>query len=196
MGLRLLRRAKNLKEQIIKNDRRDPLLKKLPTNAICAEIGVYKGKLSERILEITKPKQLILIDAWSVSVMRDNSDVHNSLTQTDFDLLYSNVTKKFSKYDNVEIIRQNSKDGLNTFTDGYFDWIYIDASHHYEDVLSDLETARNKLKQDGILVGDDYVNSSGKWGDDVILAVDYFAKKYNLKVESLNDQFIIKLSSH
>ncbi len=192
MGLRLLRKAKNLKESIIKNDRRDLLLKKLPKNAICAEVGVYKGKLSERILKITNPKKLVLIDAWSIKMMRDNSDVQNSFTQNDFDLLYSNVLKKFSNNDNIEIIRQNSKDALETFPDEYFDWIYIDASHHYEDVLQDLEMA--KAKAIGIIAGDDYVNAVGKWGDDVIRAVNDFAKKYKLHVESMNNQFIIKLS--
>lgn len=63
MGLRLLRKAKDFKESILKTDRRDFLLKQMPKNSICAEVGVYKGKLSERILKLTNPKKLVLIDA-------------------------------------------------------------------------------------------------------------------------------------
>ena len=62
------------------------------------------------------------------------------------------------------------------FPNEYFDWIYIDASHRYEDVLNDLEMARLKVKLDGLILGDDYVNVVGKWDDDVIRAVDDFAK--------------------
>jgi len=194
MGLRLLRKARDLKESIVSGggDRRDFLLKKLPKNSICAEVGVWKGTLSKRIIKLTKPKRLILIDAWASDMMHDNSDVQN-LTQNDFDLLYSNVLKKFSDNDEVEIIRKNSKEAVKIFPDEYFDWIYIDASHHYEDVLQDLELARLKVKKGGIIAGDDYINAVGKWGLDVIKAVDNFAKKYGLHVESINNQFIIKL---
>lgn len=147
MGLRLLRRVKNLKESMF--ERRNKLLKSLPKNAICAEVGVFKGELSKRILDITKPKKLVLIDAWSTDVMKDNSDVQNSFTQENFDEVYSNVLTKFAKYDHVEIIRRNSIDGMKQFPDSYFDWIYIDASHSYQDVLSDLETAKAKVKHGG-----------------------------------------------
>lgn len=194
MGLRLLRKAKNLKESIIQTDRRDTLLKLLPKYSICAEVGVNQGKLSERIIKLINPKKLILIDAWSVAVMRDNSDLQNSFTQNDFDLLYTHVYNKFVNKNNVEIIRKNSKEALESFPDGYFDWIYIDASHNYDDVLNDLELSRLKVKKDGIITGDDYVDAKGKWGSDVIRAVDDFAKKYGFHIESINDQFIIKLS--
>ena len=113
MGLRLLRKAKDFKEYLLKTDRRDFLLKQMPKNSICAEVGVYKGKLSERILKLTNPKKLVLIDAWSVDVMCDNSDVQNSFTQNDFDLLYSDVCDKFLNKNNCEIIRKSSKEALD-----------------------------------------------------------------------------------
>lgn len=47
---------------IIKN--RIELLKYIPTNGICAEIGVHRGKYSNKILEICQPKELYLIDGW------------------------------------------------------------------------------------------------------------------------------------
>lgn len=126
-------------------------------------------------------------------MMCDNSDVQNSFTQNDFDLLYSDVCEKFLNRNNVEIIRKNSKEALESFPDKYFDWIYIDASHNYDDVLNDLELSRLKLKKNGSIVGDDYVNAVGKWGNDVIRAVNEFSKKYSLHVDSINNQFIIKL---
>lgn len=126
--------------------------------------------------------------------MCNNSDVQNSFTYDYFDLLYTDVCDKFVNKNNVEIIRKNSKEALESFPEGYFDWIYIDASHKYEDVLNNLELSRLKLKEDGIIAGDDYVNAVGKWNDDVIRAVNDFVKKYVLHIKSINNQFIIKLS--
>ena len=59
--------------------------------------------------------------------------------------------------------------------------------------LNDLELALIKVKSDGIIAGDDYVDAKGKWGNDVIRAVNDFATKHNLHVKSINDQFLIKL---
>ena len=191
MGFKLLRRAKNFTRSIF--ERRDQLLKKLPKNAICAEIGVYQGELSQRILNKTNPKKLVLIDAWSTQLMKDNSDVQNSFTQEKFDQMYLNVLTKLQKYGNVEIIRKNSIDAMKFFSDAYFDWVYIDASHEYQDVLDDLETALIKVKSGGIIAGDDYVNAPNKWGDDVIRAVNDFSAKHSLHVKLINDQFMIKL---
>ena len=191
MGFKLLRRAKNFTRSIF--ERRDQLLKKLPKNAICAEVGVYQGELSQCILNKTNPKKLVLIDAWSTQVMKDNSDVQNSFTQEKFDQMYLNVLTKLQKYDNVEIIRKNSIDAMKFFSDAYFDWVYIDASHEYQDVLDDLEIALIKVKPGGIIAGDDYVNAPNKWGDDVIRAVNDFSAKHSLHVKLINDQFMIKL---
>ena len=43
---------------------RKHLLENLPKDAICAEIGVNKGKFSMQILDYCKPKRLHLIDFW------------------------------------------------------------------------------------------------------------------------------------
>ena len=43
------------------------LLDKMPTDAVCAEIGVWQGNFSHWILEITRPRQLHLVDPWVFS---------------------------------------------------------------------------------------------------------------------------------
>src|ERR1700679_3478846 len=44
--------------------RRQALLARLPKQAICAEIGVWKGAFSRQILEEARPLELHLIDPW------------------------------------------------------------------------------------------------------------------------------------
>ena len=43
---------------------RDALLKQLPSNGIVAELGVDHGDFGERILGISRPEKLHLVDPW------------------------------------------------------------------------------------------------------------------------------------
>ena len=58
--------------------------------------------------------------------------------------------------------------------DRYFDLIYIDAGHSYADVKKDCKAATKKVKEDGILVFNDYVLWSPweGWAYGVVQAVN------------------------
>src|SRR3989338_3955014 len=43
---------------------REHFLNILPKNAVGAEIGVFKGEFSPHLLDITKPRELHLVDLW------------------------------------------------------------------------------------------------------------------------------------
>ncbi|MGH7917596.1 MAG: hypothetical protein ACREQE_09015, partial [Candidatus Binataceae bacterium] len=47
-----------------REDDRTILLRQLPRGAVCAEIGVLEGDFSERIIALTRPRRLHLIDPW------------------------------------------------------------------------------------------------------------------------------------
>jgi len=42
------------------------------------------------------------------------------------------------------------------FPEKYFDWVYIDGNHSYENVLEDLRHYLPFVKTGGLLCGDDY----------------------------------------
>ncbi len=113
------------------------LLEMMPKNSVCAEIGVYRGELSEQILKYVKPKQLHLIDPW-------NLDQH-----------YQLVKKKFDGNPCVIIVREKSEIALESFSDNFFDWVYIDGDHSTEAVLKDLKLSLKKVKSGGYIAGDD-----------------------------------------
>jgi hypothetical protein len=48
--------------------------------------------------------------------------------------------------DQVIIHHQTSEEACKEFKDDYFDWIYVDASHQYTHVLSDLTIYHSKVK--------------------------------------------------
>ena len=44
---------------------RTELLRRMPTQAVVAEIGVNEGDFSQKILTLCQPSKLVLIDVWA-----------------------------------------------------------------------------------------------------------------------------------
>jgi len=178
--------------------RREFLLQ-LPKNSICAEIGVDKGEFSEEILNIVQPSKLHLIDPW---VYVEDTRYERSLyggnrgqDQEQMDERFQKVERRFSdaiSRGQVVLHRMNSDVAAASFTDHYFDWIYIDGNHLYEFVKSDLETYSRKVKPQGYILGDDY-NVKGWWEYGVTRAVDEFVAKNHLELTLRDGQFWIHL---
>lgn len=127
------------------------LLKEMPGNSVCAEIGVAQGDFSERILTITSPEKLHLIDAWG-----DPSRYHDGLKTL--------VEKRFHKEiatRQIEINVGMSIDILKKFPAHYFDWVYLDTNHTYPVTAEELSLLSHKVKENGIIAGHDYI--IGNW---------------------------------
>lgn len=169
--------------------KRNFLLKIMPNNSVCAEIGVYKGDFTKRILQVVKPKRLYLIDKWGGQPGAAES------IET-WEKRYQFVRKKFSseiKKGKVIIKRDYSHVVLKEFDDSYFDWIYIDGSHQYDVVKQDLELSYLKVKPGGFITGDDYGVNHKPWGPGLKRAVDEFASTHSIKkLQIKQNQFIIK----
>ena len=135
------RHIKNLR--VVKS--RSRLLPLMPSNAIVAEVGVDEGNFSEKILSLTQPKVLHLVDAWGSQRFGEEK--------------FNKVRNRFGaemERGQVVIHRGISWDELQKFPDGYFDWIYLDTSHTYEGTAKELEVSRLKVKPDGLISGHDY----------------------------------------
>jgi hypothetical protein len=129
--------------RVVKN--RAKLLTLMPSNGIVAEVGVDEGNYSEKILSIAKPKILHLIDAWGSQRFGEDK--------------FNKVQSRFAaevERGQVVIHRGVSWDELQKFPDAYFDWIYLDTSHTYEDTAKELAVSRLKVKPDGLISGHDY----------------------------------------
>jgi len=167
----------DLQERHIQNTKLLPnrfeLLKLLPKNGVAAELGVAKGDFSEEILRITVPQKLHLIDFWG------SERYNQSLKQK--------VLTKFERQIADEIIEINlglSTTVVDSFENGYFDWIYIDTDHTYQTTKQELERYAPKMKPNGIIAGHDYVIgnwvSMARYG--VVEAVHEFCLKYDWEI--------------
>jgi predicted O-methyltransferase YrrM len=58
------------------------------------------------------------------------------------------------------VIHANGRDVVDRFPDGYFDLVYVDAGHGYEDANSDIQAWRSKVRPGGILCGHDCIRAA------------------------------------
>jgi hypothetical protein len=167
----------------------------LCNNPVCVEIGVHKGNFSKMIYDILDPSILYLIDPWEVGSDKNSPTKQYSGVLDGLNTAYSNndemieVQSKFEKEINknkVIIKKGFSYDRVVDFSDQYFDFIYIDATHFYESVKADLNMYYPKLKKNGLMCGHDYANYSNF---SVIPAVDEFILEKNAKMIALSHEW-------
>lgn len=101
-----------------------------------AEVGTQAGWYAQRILDCVAPDELHLFDL-------------------DFGLLQKE-RPELAACHNVTIHKGDSSDMLARLPDFYFDWIYVDGDHNIAGVKRDAAVAVRKIRQDGILVFNDY----------------------------------------
>jgi predicted O-methyltransferase YrrM len=120
---------------------------------IAAEIGVNYGLNAISMLRSTPRLKLYLID-------KDDYSYHTTFSQWN---------------GRVVTIIKDSKEAAVSFVNGFFDYVYIDANHEYEDCKYDLIVWYPKVAIGGILAGHDYGTEEG-----VTNAVDEFVKGFGL----------------
>lgn len=132
--------------------RRWRFLEQLPKGATGAEIGVFRGEFTRHIVRVTRPRELHLIDGWWALY---GERFPNWGAYTEFGRLTTTRAYEearaaapegnFHVGDDVEI--------LSTFSDSYFDWVYLDTTHRYEHTLAELAVLDQKAR---IIAGDDW----------------------------------------
>jgi len=140
------------------------LLQLLPKGGVVAEIGVAEGGFSKKILSVTSPQTLHLIDPWEFQDRDDYQNDANNVPQDIADSRYHDVCATFDRYvkfDVVKVHRAFSPAAAEAFPDNHFDWIFIDGLHTRDGVLADLRGWAPKMKENGLILGHDFANHQG-----------------------------------
>jgi hypothetical protein len=175
---------------------RGRLLQRLPKGAVVAEIGVWEGNFSRRILEICEPARLHLIDPWMYQPEFGNTGFGRKKNEFLMEEKYQDVVNTFKDDLRVMVHRATSEDALNTMPDGYLDWVYIDGNHNEPFIGNDLALCLQKVKPNGIITGDDYNWQTEQSGAPVRRAVETLMAEMGDKARLtlMANQYVIELN--
>lgn len=146
----------------------------LPKGAVGAEIGVFKGLFIPFLLQHARPKQLYLMDPWYLLgeewtwAEGDRSTIAalNRIMRTHAaDLASGRIVLEIG--DDLELLQRKAPD--------FFDWVYLDTTHSYEQTLEELSLLKSRVKPGGVIAGDDWHSDPGHRHHGVCRAVKEFA---------------------
>jgi hypothetical protein len=157
---------------------RTDLAKLIPPGGIGAELGVFCGKFSAKLLKHARPQKLFLVDRWSDGPDFLGDGKHNAeqALQKTRDRTAGTV---------AEIVQDDVLHWLSTLGDGTLDWIYLDDTHHGfwpgGHLHTELRWSLDKLKDGGWLMGHDYCCAIPQ----VVWAVNNFCEELGQEIHYL-----------
>lgn len=134
------------------------MVAEFPSGSRFVEVGCWKGKsaafMAVEIANSGKNIDFACVDTWEGSEEhKDISDVANI-----YDIFTENMRPVENYY---RAIRLPSVEAASQFEDESLDFVFVDASHEYEDVKEDINAWLPKVKPNGILAGHDYYPAGG-----------------------------------
>ena len=124
---------------------------------VIAEVGVAHGVFSEYLLNELRPRKFVAFDIFNMHEWDTYCNVRTNI-------LFNNMThldyyrRKFADRGSQVVIEVGKSNlTLAKYPDKSFDLIYVDADHSYEGVKQDVNVAKAKLADDGVIVFNDYV---------------------------------------
>jgi Methyltransferase domain len=173
------------------------VIRQLPRGSVGAEIGVWKGDFSARLLRRVRPRHLHLVDPWAFA---DDPRYASAwyggalaTSQGDMDAVHRAVLDRFGAEiagGRVTVHRATSVEAAAAI--GEVDWVYVDGDHTYDAVLADLAAWAPKVRPGGVIAGDDYGETGQWWGDGVQRAVAEFTASGGWRLAAVHgSQFLL-----
>lgn len=139
-------------------------------DSLCgAEVGVYRGQLSEILLGSFPHLFLTLVDPWRAHIAPPRGIRGDDWLQYDqgkWDDIYADVLNRIGPTTSrCRVMRMLSDQAAMQIEDKSLDFVYIDADHTYESVRQDIQLWLPKAKR--LIFGHDYGGKNdrmGVWG--------------------------------
>ena len=160
----------------------DRMINKYTDGDIFVEIGSFKGRsasvMGVNIANSNKKIKFYCVDTWLGSEEHQKGAVFEDrdvISGTLLDVFLKNI-QPVSKY--ITPIQKPSLEAVNNFEDKSLSFVFIDASHDYENVKNDVNAWYPKMKSGGIIAGHDWNHPP------VMKAVKEFAEQNGLNINS------------
>ena len=149
------------------------------------EVGAFLGRsavfMAVEIINSQKNIKFDCVDHW------EGSQEHSDNDKVNLDTIYKDFLKNIEPVKGlINPIRMNSVDASKLYKPNSLDFIFIDASHDNQSVREDLTYWMPRIKEDGIIAGDDINNA------EVASAVMWFFD--NEKLDIAGSQWFVNLN--
>lgn len=129
------------------------LIQELPPSVTMVEVGSFAGESAEEFLKHEKILHLHAVDPWQNGY--DPNDPASSVTglpyiEAEFDFRMKAFPSRWTKH------RLPSDVAVKNFKDRSLDFVYIDAVHTFDGVISDITYWLPKVRIGGFIGGHDY----------------------------------------
>ena len=176
-----------------------------------AELGVWRGEFAEQNLRLWQGRQYVLIDLWEPSDCVNGIRSHcvygsnvsdGGRAERSFDKMVTGLRMqrggdRFRNPDGSPrylMLQNTTLEAAKMFPDGYFDWIYLDATHTYAAAKRDIHAWYPKVRVGGLVSGHDYQFQHQSIGDGYTFgvkdAIDEFASARNLRVYTTSEPYL------
>ncbi len=150
------------------------------------EVGAWLGKSTCFLANLIKQSgngkniKFDVVDWWQGSLTdyehNNFADDVNKIPDYPYRKFLNNM-RKAGVINYINPIKMRSEDAVKNYLNESLDFVFIDASHVYDEIKHDLEIWYPKVKNDGIFAGHDYTHNH----PDVVRAVNEFFHNINKK---------------
>lgn len=126
-----------------------------PENSHFVEVGCFLGRSTCFMAQLIKKKRNHII--FDVIDTFEGSPEHQSLVQgkSFYETFLQNM-RDAKVLEMLTVKMARSEEAARDYADSSLDFVYIDAAHDYDSVQRDIDAWLPKIKNGGILGGDDY----------------------------------------
>ena len=147
-----------------------------------AEIGVKRGNFSaELCINIKSLAKLYSVDPWGL-VFEDPASIRLGIGGQE--RTYRQAWRRLRHYPVCEIVRKTSLEAVRDIPYNSLDFVYIDGSHMFDYVMTDIIEWFKRVRKGGIVSGNDY---KPMMFEEVGFAVDTYVRAHKIKTLNLMD---------
>jgi predicted O-methyltransferase YrrM len=146
----------------------DALIDRVPKNKKIrvAEVGVWRGGLSLKLLEALPKIKLVQVDRWKTysdeEIEAEGNSRMSRYPQEKFDIAFKENIENIKPYSKrVRTIQLDSVEAADRFPDKTFYVVFLDAAHQYEKFKADILAWLPKVRPGGWIGGHDYPGRPG-----------------------------------
>jgi predicted O-methyltransferase YrrM len=136
----------------------DTIVDEISDDAKILEIGSFMGRSTHYLATALHNADKQTVKIYALDTFEGSSEHANLKMPKDFFSTFKENLKFFIGRDVVIPMqgRSDSKEIIEKFEDRFFDYIMVDGAHEYEAVMDDIENWWPKLKENGVMFGDDF----------------------------------------